>query len=235
MALTEELKIPSSPSLLILSGGMDSGVLLALLHSKGVPASTISFNYGSKHADKELDSAVALATHYQVENRVIDISSIAESLNSSLLKSGDQIPLGSYDQNNMASTVVPFRNGIFASIASGVAESMSMDNILIGTHGGDHRVYPDCRPEFNRALAQSIFYGSDKKVRFFAPFENFSKKDIANLGLDLDFPFEKSWTCYQGRDLHCGQCAACIERRDALGHRDPTSYETPLLEISNQG
>ncbi len=218
-------KLSPQSALVVLSGGMDSGVLLALLQSQNIQTSAISFFYGSKHGKKELESATALAKHYQIEHQSVDIESISSALKSSLLKNGEQIPLGSYDETNMASTIVPFRNGIFASIAAGVAESTGKKNIYLGTHGGDHRVYPDCRPEFNRSMADAIAFGSDSKVKFHAPFESLNKAEIASLGLELGFPFEKSWTCYQGGELHCGKCAACIERRTALGDKDPTNYE----------
>ncbi len=232
-ATITEPKLPSEPALIVLSGGMDSGVILALLQSQNIQTSAISFFYGSKHGKRELESASSLAKHYQVEHQSINIESISSALKSSLLKNGEQIPLGSYDETNMASTIVPFRNGIFASIAAGVAESTGKRNIYLGTHGGDHRVYPDCRPEFNRAIAEAIAFGSDSKVKFHAPFEILNKAQIASLGLELSFPFEKSWTCYQGGELHCGKCAACIERRAALGDNDPTNYETDRQLLGN--
>ncbi len=215
-------------AIIVLSGGMDSGVLLADYVSKVDVVAALFFYYGSKHNDKEMACAEVLATKYGVELKKISLPFINELFNSSLLTGSDlEIPEGHYEEENMKSTVVPFRNGIMLAIAAGYAESVEADMLLIGSHAGDHAIYPDCRPEFNKAFADAVRLGTYNGVRIEAPYSGISKMEIGRIGYQVDFPFEKSWTCYKGLDIHCGKCGSCVERKEALnvdGHVDPTVY-----------
>ena len=215
-------------ALIILSGGMDSGVMLSDSLNRGFSIKTLSFDYSAKHSARELQHSKLLCEHFGIERRVIDLGFINEHFSSSLLSSGDALPLGSYSTHNMASTVVPFRNGIMLSIAAGLAESLEIPLVMIGTHGGDHPVYPDCRPDFNQAMAEAVSLGSGGKVSFAAPYQNISKAEIAAIGASLAFPFELTWTCYSGGEHHCKQCAACIERMSAL-----ESIDNSNIKLSN--
>ena len=212
--------------LIILSGGMDSGVLLLDLLKRKFKPLAITFNYEAKHSCREIAAAKELTSKFSISHEVIELSFINNYLSSSLLKSGTNVPLGSYSDVNMSSTVVPFRNGIMLSIAAGIAESREIPFIFIGTHAGDSVVYPDCRKDFNKSMNEAIFFGTDSKIKFFAPYEKFTKKEIATNGKELDFPFELSWTCYVGKEKQCGECAACISRREAIGEDDLTAYLT---------
>lgn len=195
---------------------MDSGVMLSDAIDRGFRIKALSFDYSAKHSVSELEHAKRLCEYFGIERNVIDLSFINEHFSSSLLSSGETLPLGSYSTHSMASTVVPFRNGIMLSIATGFAESQGIPLVMIGTHGGDHPVYPDCRPDFNSAMAKAISYGSGEKVKFIAPYQNLSKPEIASIGASLNFPFNLTWTCYSGGTKHCEKCAACIERKNAL-------------------
>ncbi|MGL4854157.1 MAG: 7-cyano-7-deazaguanine synthase, partial [Lentisphaeria bacterium] len=138
-----------------------------------------------------------------------------------------EIPEGHYQESNMKSTVVPFRNGIMLAIAAGYAESLNADYILLGSHAGDHAIYPDCRPEFNDAFKTAVQLGTYNAVEMLAPYSHLTKTDIAKIGYDINFPFEQTWTCYKGENLHCGKCGSCVERHEALStnsHIDPTKY-----------
>ncbi len=216
-------------AIIVLSGGMDSGVLLADYSRKVDFAAALFFYYGSKHNDKEMKCAESLAETYNVSLKKIELPFIGELFNSSLLASSDEeIPEGHYAEENMKSTVVPFRNGIMLSIAAGFAESADADLILLGSHAGDHTIYPDCRPEFNAAFAEAVKHGTYNHVKMSAPYSNITKTDIARIGYEIDFPFEQTWTCYKGKEIHCGKCGSCTERKEALscdGHTDPTTYE----------
>ena len=128
----------------------------------------------------------------------------------------------------MKSTVVPFRNGIMLSIAAGLAESNGLKNVMMANHGGDHTIYPDCRPEFVSAMDEAIRQGTFVGVRLLAPYTHITKTDIALRGKALGIDYSETWSCYKGGEHHCGRCGTCTERREALtgaGIVDKTVYE----------
>jgi 7-cyano-7-deazaguanine synthase len=127
----------------------------------------------------------------------------------------------------MKSTVVPFRNGIMLSIAVGLAESRDLKYVMMANHGGDHTIYPDCRPEFVKAMSEAARYGTYPGIELLCPFTNMTKTDIARRGAELGIDYSKTWSCYKGGEKHCGKCGTCVERREALaaaGIEDKTSY-----------
>lgn len=214
-------------AVLILSGGMDSAVLLAHELSRGTAVAALSFDYGSKHNARELPMAREMCARLGVPHKVVALPFINELFSSSLLQSGGEIPDGAYDSSSMKSTVVPFRNGILMAIAVGYAESLGASRVLIGSHSGDHHIYPDCRPEFNAALNEAARLGTDGAVRLDFPFAAMDKREIGDLGRTLGVDFARTWTCYKGGEAHCGTCGACDERKFALRHGqglDPTTY-----------
>ncbi len=216
-------------AVIVLSGGMDSTVLLADALDQNKTVSALSFDYGAKHNARELPMAAALCERRQLTHRIIRLPFINELFSSSLLKSGEAIPDGHYDALSMKSTVVPFRNGILMSIAVGFAESITAEEVLLGSHAGDHFIYPDCRPEFNTAFSQVAALGTDNQVRVRFPFAELDKRDIGDRGRQLGVDFTQTWTCYKGRTIHCGTCGACQERKYALRKEaglDPTAYAT---------
>ena len=215
-------------AVIVLSGGMDSAVLLADALDKNKTVTAISFDYGSRHNARELPMAAAMCETLKTDHRIVSLPFINELFSSSLLQSGDEIPDGHYDELSMKSTVVPFRNGILMSIAVGYAESIEAGEVLLGSHAGDHFIYPDCRPEFNTAFSQAAALGTDQQVRVRFPFAAMDKRDIGDLGRKLGVDFKQTWTCYKGRKIHCGTCGACQERKYALRKEeglDPTDYE----------
>lgn len=212
---------------LVLSGGMDSSVLLFDLLKRGKTVQAISFDYGSKHNGRELPMAAVLCKEKGVVHKIVGLPFINELFSSTLLQSGESIPDGSYKKTNMKSTVVPFRNGIMLSIAAGFAESVGASEVYLASHSGDHFIYPDCRPEFNAAFSQSVLIGTDNKVNLVFPYAQMDKREIGDLGRKLELDFSKTWTCYKGEAVHCGSCGACDERKFALRHDeglDPTRY-----------
>ncbi|MFV0350267.1 MAG: 7-cyano-7-deazaguanine synthase QueC [Halodesulfovibrio sp.] len=214
-------------AVIVLSGGMDSAVLLAHELSQGVRVAALSFDYGSKHNSRELPMAAAICRHYGVDHAIVPLPFMNELFSSSLLQSGEAIPDGAYDADSMKSTVVPFRNGILIAIAVGYAESVGASRVLIGSHSGDHHIYPDCRPEFNAAMNEAALCGTDGKVQVAFPFANIDKRAIGDLGRTLGVDYAGTWTCYKGGEVHCGTCGACDERKFALRHdegMDPTTY-----------
>jgi len=209
--------------LILLSGGMDSGVLLA--EFKDQIALAISFNYGSKHNDRENDAAKNLAVMYGVPHHIIRIDFNDMGIKSDLLLSGGDIPHGHYEDESMKQTVVPFRNGIMLSIAAAIAESNKLKYILIANHAGDHAIYPDCRQDFMSSMNVAIQEGTYERVQILAPYTFISKRDIGFKGKALGFDFTNTYSCYEGNGEHCGQCGTCVERKEALLGFDPTVYK----------
>ncbi|MFA7162844.1 MAG: 7-cyano-7-deazaguanine synthase QueC [Eubacteriales bacterium] len=208
-------------SLIILSGGMDSTVLLY----DRLPsiALAITFKYGQKHL-KEIAKAKSICDHLGVPHKIVELS-LNNILKSHLLEGGGDIPEGHYEDLSMKKTVVPFRNGIMLSIAVGIAESEGLNQVLTAVHTGDHAIYPDCRPKFISNISNAAFRGTYNEVIISAPYIECSKRDIALIGKDLKVPFEATWSCYNGREKHCGKCGTCVERKEALLGFDPTIYE----------
>ena len=201
-------------SVIIISGGMDSVTLL--YDRKDEIAIGISFDYGSKHNAKEIPFAALHCKRLGIEHIVIPLGFMTKYFTSSLLKGGEDIPEGHYDDENMKSTVVPFRNGIMLSIAAGVAESRGLQNVLIANHDGDHCIYPDCRPDFIKAINEATSTGTYLNINILAPYTNISKAEIARRGLLMGINYDETWSCYKGDDEPCGKCGTCYERMEAL-------------------
>lgn len=210
-------------AVLIYSGGLDSTTLL--YEYKESIALAVSFDYGSKHNEREIAFARLNCEKLGVEHIVIPLEFMQKYFRSSLLKGGEDIPEGSYDDSNMQSTVVPFRNGIMLAIAAGLAESRGLDAVMMANHGGDHAIYPDCRPEFVDAFGKAVEAGTYNGVKLLSPYCNITKRDIALRGKALGIDYSLTYSCYKGGEKHCGKCGTCTERREALEGFDPTEYE----------
>lgn len=210
------------------SGGLDSTVALYLCRNSYDRVESLSFNYHSKHNEQELFYAAQTCKELNIKHTVIDLFFINDFFKSSLLKSGGTIPNGNYNSENMKSTVVPFRNGILLSIAAGYAESNGFNSIVLGNHAGDHYIYPDCRPEFIKAMSNSIKCGTTNGVDIVSPFCSLTKGDIVKCGSKLGVDFSLTYSCYKGGHKHCGVCGTCRERKEAFasaGIEDKTEYE----------
>ena len=201
-------------SIIVLSGGMDS---VTLLHArKERVALAVTFDYGSNHNAREIREARWQCELLGIEHLVIPLKFMGDYFESSLLSGADAIPEGHYADDNMRSTVVPFRNGIMLSVACGLAESRGLQKVLIANHGGDHAIYPDCRADFIRAMSEAMRFGTYDGVEIEAPFTDLTKNDIACLGKELGVDYSHTYSCYKGGERHCGKCGTCVERREAL-------------------
>lgn len=211
--------------LLIASGGLDSTVLYYYLKSKYQQVDICNFSYGSKHNKIERER---LKKNIDTKIYYIDID--LSFLNSSLLKGGIDIPEGHYAQENMKSTVVPFRNGIMLSYAIAIADNYKYDAVALGNHTGDHFIYPDCRTEFINGISQAAEQGTFNKIKIISPFNDISKTGITKIGKELGIEkiMFNTWTCYKGKKKHCGVCGACNERKEAFKEnniKDLTEYK----------
>ena len=217
-----------SKTVLIYSGGIDSTVLLYDLLNSGHDVQALSVNYGQRHS-KELDCAKSLCKQLNVENHAADLTALNPLLSGSSLTSPHvQVPEGHYEDESMKATVVPNRNMILLSIATGWAMSTGASSVSYAAHSGDRAIYPDCREEFADAMNSVMEIAGWDKVSLNRPFSSLTKADIVKLGDELDVPFEQTWSCYKGGQVHCGVCGTCVERREAFqlaGVTDPTIYD----------
>jgi 7-cyano-7-deazaguanine synthase len=217
----------------IVSGGMDSTVLAYdLAYSvKGENLTMLSVNYGQRHK-KELAYAEATAVRLEAEWHCVDLTSVQSLLGGSALTDERiDVPHGHYAAETMKATVVPNRNAIMLSVATGVAVAKGAIAVATGVHAGDHAIYPDCRPEFIAAFEAMALIANEGFIHpdfvLAAPFVHKTKADIARLGNELGVPWELTWSCYEGGDVHCGLCSTCVERREAFDLADvtdPTTY-----------
>jgi len=215
------------------SGGLDSTVALAkAIEVYGADnVTSLGVMYGSKHNKEEDAAANRIAADMSVA-RVVAQLPLDGIFQSNLLKSGGPIPEGHYADESMKSTVVPFRNGLLLSLAAGYAESIEAKEVWYAAHGGDHPIYPDCRPEFFTAMAEAVHTGTDGAVRIHAPYMDSDKAGIVREGARLYVPMNQTWSCYQpsyktGRAVQCGKCGTCVERIEAFAVaevRDATAY-----------
>ena len=213
-------------AIVTLSGGLDSSTLLYWA-AKRYYVSALTFDYGSKHNEREMLAAKEIARKLNVPHSIIKLPFVNELFKSNLLKSGGEIPEGHYEDLSMRSAVVPFRNGIILSIAVGYAESIDAKTVLYAAHAGDHAIYPDCRPAFLNAMAEAGHAGTYLGVEIKDPFIGMKKNEIVSVGKELGVPFEITYSCYKGGELHCGKCGTCVERKEAFrlsGIHDPTKY-----------
>ncbi len=200
--------------LMVLSGGMDS---VTMLHDfKDRIALAVTFQYGSNHNKREAWCARKNCEKLGIEWLEIDLGFMGRYFNSSLLSGADAIPEGHYADENMRSTVVPFRNGIMLSVAAGLAESRGLRGVMIANHAGDHTIYPDCRTGFVTAMAKAVSEGTFDHLDLKAPYTFMTKNQIARRGKELGVDYSLTYSCYKGGPTHCGKCGTCIERMEAL-------------------
>jgi 7-cyano-7-deazaguanine synthase len=224
-------QVPQS-AVVLFSGGLDSTTLLYHLAAGGSRVRLLSFDYGQSHR-RELDAAAQVAAGLGLAHQVVDLRPVGALLTgSALTEPGTEIPDGHYTEESMRVTVVPNRNALLLDVAVAVAVTRGCDAVAFGAHGGDHAIYPDCRPEFVAAftasarLANQGFLPSTFSV--YAPFLSLAKSDVVQLGAACRVPFELTWSCYKGGARHCGTCGTCTERREAFRLAevtDPTGYE----------
>jgi 7-cyano-7-deazaguanine synthase len=213
----------------------------------------ISFNYGQRHK-KELEFAAKLldvrpsdaekgvrTKHILSSHEVVDLTKITKLIsNSSLTSKEIDVPDGRYDDESMKITVVPNRNMMMLAIATAYAVNIgATSGVWTGVHGGDHFIYPDCRPGFINATNNAVVHGNDGFIRWVdqainAPFINVGKEKVCEFGNDLGVDWKSTWSCYKGGDIHCGKCGTCVERKEAFRLAevaDPTEYGDPDFEI----
>lgn len=215
------------------SGGMDSVTLAYWLASSGHTQTLLHIQYGQKQA-RERTYAALCAKNLECDFKVITLEGAFG--NDALTSKDIEVPVGAYAPDNLAVTVVPNRNAIFACLAASVAIALNYDGIALAVHSGDHDLYPDCRPVFIESLRSFLMWSTGKELKVLAPFINADKVTIVARGESIGVSFQNTWSCYRGGELHCGVCSTCMERKQAFKNAwvvDPTVYEKQVLKREN--
>lgn len=215
----------------LVSGGLDSVTLAYLLASEGWELHLLAYDYGQRH-QREVEFARQCAQDLGAAFDLVDLRGAGQLLGGSALTDENiAVPHGHYAAPSMAITIVPNRNAIFLAVAYGAAVAENAQIVATAVHGGDHFIYPDCRPGFIEAFdamqKQAVAGCGHPTLHLHAPFVHQFKHDIVKIGAALGVPYEKTWSCYEGGALHCGQCGTCVERKESFALadvKDPTLY-----------
>lgn len=219
-------------AVILLSGGLDSTVCMAVAKERGYEAYPISFNYHQRHA-VELDSAKKVAKYYGINKHLIIDTNMNEIGGSALTDTHIDVPEGEIVRNEIPVTYVPARNLIFLSYALGYAEVVGADHIFIGVNSLDYSGYPDCRPEFIELFQHLADYSTKagvetrRRIKIETPLLKLSKKEIVLLGNRLNAPLHLTRSCYNGGEKACGFCDSCKLRLKGFaeaGIKDPAAY-----------
>ncbi|GBG54864.1 7-cyano-7-deazaguanine synthase [Sporomusaceae bacterium FL31] len=219
-------------AVVLLSGGLDSTVCMAVAKSNDYEVFPLSFNYQQRHS-VELESARKVAQYYQANRHLVIENNMGEFGGSALTDKSIEVPDGDLHRKDIPPTYVPARNLIFLSYALGYAEALGAERIFIGVNALDYSGYPDCRPEFINLFQQLADYSTkaavqDKqRILIETPLIHLSKKDIVMLGKQLDAPLHLTHSCYRGGETACGTCDSCVLRLKGFaeaGIPDPITY-----------
>lgn len=223
----------SMKAIVLLSGGLDSTVCMAVAKEQNCELYPLSFNYHQRHS-VELDSAKSIAKHYNVKKHFIIETNMNEFGTSSLTDLDIDVPTNNITEAKIPNTYVPARNLIFLSYALGYAEAVGADRIFIGVNAVDYSGYPDCRPEFIKLFQDLADYSTkaaiqdNRKIKIETPLINLTKKEIVLLGNSLKAPLQLTHSCYSGTDKACGVCDSCLLRLkgfEEAGISDPIKYK----------
>ena len=214
----------------IISGGMDSALSAKMAKEEGFEIVALHFNYGQRTQKKELEAFRKIVKHLEVQKSYeIDLPFFEQIGASALTDKTIEVPINGIEEG-VPVTYVPFRNGIFLSIASALAEKHNASALFIGVVEEDSSGYPDCRDEYIVAMQKAIDLGTkeETKLEIKMPLVAMKKSQIVQKSLELNVPLKDTWSCYQSEELACGVCDSCRLRLKGFkeaGQRDPISYE----------
>ena len=213
----------------IISGGMDSALSAKIAQNEGYEIIAVHFNYGQRTQTKELQAYRAIIKALgTVESYEIDLPFFEQIGASALTDNSIDVPIGGVEEG-VPVTYVPFRNGIFLSIASAIAEKHGAEALYIGVVEEDSSGYPDCRASYISQMQKAINLGTkdETEIEIKMPLVSLKKSEIVTKALALDVPLQYTWSCYQSEDKACGVCDSCRLRLNGFkeaGEIDPITY-----------
>ena len=214
----------------ILSGGMDSTLAAVMAMDTGYDVIAVHFNYGQLTESKELESFRAITHRLGIkESYEIDLPFFEQIGASALIDKSIDVPTHGLE-DGVPVTYVPFRNGIFISIAASIAEKHDASALYIGVVQEDSSGYPDCTTSFITSMQNSINLGTkdETNLEIIAPLVQMKKSEIVQASLELNSPLELTWSCYKNSTKACGVCDSCRLRLNGFkvaGVKDPIDYE----------
>jgi len=222
-------------AVVLVSGGMDSATAVAEAIDRGYEPLFLHTSYGQATEDREFECAQQLAQDFDAGDFLhVETEHLARIGASSLTDDSIEVEEADLDSDEIPSSYVPFRNANLLSMATSYAEAQEATAVFIGAHSEDFSGYPDCRLAFFEAFQDVMDVGTkpETDISLEAPFVEWSKTDIVERGLELEVPFEHTWSCYQSTAPACGTCDACAFRLQAfqrVGVEDPIDYaERPV-------
>ena len=213
------MDLNNKSTVILLSGGLDSSTVTGLAKASKANIFGLSFDYGQRHK-RELDSALTIAKHFEIEDFKIVKLDLSLWGGSSLTDIKKDLPVDGIQLNTIPNTYVPGRNTIFISVALSYAEAINADLIGLGVNALDYSGYPDCRPDYIKKF-QELANLANKRgreedpIKLWTPLIDLNKEDIIQLAFDNNVPVEKTWSCYSGNKEPCGKCDSCRIRQTA--------------------
>ncbi len=219
-------------AVILLSGGMDSATIAAIAQSEGYELAAIHLNYGQRTEARELKAFTDLCEHFKIEHRLsVDVKYLSQIGGSSLTDLKLEVEKGDLENREIPATYVPFRNANILAIATSWAEVIGAKALFIGAMEGDSSGYPDCRQSFFDAFQRTINLGTkpETNIEIKIPIINYTKSDIVKKGLELNVPFQLSWSCYKNSDVPCNECDSCLLRKRGFSL---AGISDPLLNVN---
>ena len=220
----------SKKAVCIISGGMDSALASQIAKNQGYEIIALHFNYSQKTEIKELECFKLITNDLDVkEEYIIDLDFFKQIGATALISKEIDIPIDGL-KPGVPTTYVPYRNGIFLSIAAAVAQKHDAESIFIGVVEEDSSGYPDCRESFIKSIEASINLGlkDNSSLKIETPLIHLSKADIVKKSLELNVELKHTWSCYKNSNKACGVCDSCrlrLKGFKAVGVTDPIEYE----------
>lgn len=210
-------------SIILLSGGLDSLVSLGVAKEEYNVELALTFDYGQKSLEKELDASKKISEYYGIENKVIKLDFLKEITNTALVSEKEvpktnlqDLKSDEFVENSAKSVWVPNRNGLFLNIAAAFADSYGYDYILFGGNKEEGTTFPDNTQEFIDKINASFEFSTQKKPKVYAPLINLSKNDIVRVAVEKCVPLQLTRSCYSAEQKHCGVCESCVRLKRAL-------------------
>jgi len=213
----------------IISGGMDSALSAKIAQNEGYEIIALHFNYGQRTQNKELECFRKISKALKsAESYEIDLPFFEQIGASALTDNEIEVPTGGLEEG-VPVTYVPFRNGIFLSIAAALAEKHAAEALFIGVVEEDSSGYPDCRERYIKKMQEAINLGTkdETNIEIKMPLVNLKKSQIVQKSLELGVPLKDTWSCYQSESKACGVCDSCRLRLrgfEEAGVKDPITY-----------
>ncbi len=220
-------------SIVLLSGGLDSIVTLGSSKDEYNITLALTFDYGQKSVQKEIEASKNICSYYNIEHKVIKLDWLKEITKTSLV-SAENVPdkeLRTYD--SMKSVWVPNRNGLFLNIAASFADTYNFTHILFGANAQEAKTFSDNSPEFIERINPAFELSTLVKPKVYAPLINCTKNDIVKIALSKGIPLELVRSCYNNAEKNCGKCESCLNLKQALINNNCKELIKQLFDNEN--